>query len=860
MQHHPLASLSAAAAQQPQMSSGVSGVLGVAGVGIGVAVPGGPGAADPLSQRLAQMNEETWVRIGSIADSLGDKDRALAAFDAALRHNPFSVPALTSASALCRQRELFPRAIELFQRLLNIDRYNGAVWAALGHCFLMIDDLQNAYQTYQQALNYLSNPKDAKLWYGIGVLYDRYGSFDHAEAAFASVLRIDPRFDKGNEIYFRLGIIYKHQQKYNLSLDCFKYILGCPPKPLSEVDVWFQIGHVHEFQRDYNNARGAYETGLQRNPNSAKILQQLGWLYMQAAPGFQNYDQAITFLTRAMEIDSNDAQTYYLLGRCQMAKQKPTQAYDFYQQAVLRDAKNPIFWCSIGVLYFELGQHRDALDAYSRAIYLNPSIPEIWCNLGKLYESCNSQTADAIDAYTKAVELEPNNQSTKHRLAMLRAYQGNAGPQPGPPEAAVHPMPQDPSTYILGGAAGKPQNVSSSSFFPSTRTLPQGPQQPVPPVTQQQSQQHLPPQYQADRRRSLAQPQMMPNGGMMGAQNMVSRGPSPHVPHANGQPQYMQQHAQAPQPQYAQHPQVHQAQQSSSQRNSGMPSPQQVAQPPPYQQSTQHQQYQQQSHHSAPPHHSQMPSQSHQPPPQAQHSGYPQQQSGIVPPSLQQQQVPSPNFPRASGSPSMHAATLRPTSPTAMSHPPIQAPQEPQSYQQPPPQQQQQQTAPTALHQYLSYTSNQLPTGSDGGRVLTPTSQTAPVLPAQPPVQPTVSPTSATSHPSGLGASAVPIPVAQDVALSHAPTQQPKDQMDVTESTSVGSAPGASEAPTTGENITIASVEAVPEAMRKVDDDYDGEEGEEEEEGALEEARGDEAMGEAEDEEEVEEGGVPPAQ
>jgi glucose repression mediator protein len=33
--------------------------------------------------------------------------------------------------------------------------------------------------------------EDPKLWYGIGILYDRYGSLDHAEEAFTSVLRMD---------------------------------------------------------------------------------------------------------------------------------------------------------------------------------------------------------------------------------------------------------------------------------------------------------------------------------------------------------------------------------------------------------------------------------------------------------------------------------------------------------------------------------------------------------------------------------------------------------------------------------------------------------------------------------------------
>jgi glucose repression mediator protein len=32
-------------------------------------------------------------------------------------------------------------------------------------------------------------------------------------------MRMEPNFEKANEIYFRLGIIYKQQQKFNQSLD-----------------------------------------------------------------------------------------------------------------------------------------------------------------------------------------------------------------------------------------------------------------------------------------------------------------------------------------------------------------------------------------------------------------------------------------------------------------------------------------------------------------------------------------------------------------------------------------------------------------------------------------------------------------
>lgn len=74
---------------------------------------------------------------------------------------------------------------------------------------------------------------------------------------------------------------------------------------------------------------------MERNPLHAKVLQQLGWLYHQpggATPADQEF--AIEYLEESRRIDPNDAQTYYLLGRCYMTQQRYNKAYEAYQQAV----------------------------------------------------------------------------------------------------------------------------------------------------------------------------------------------------------------------------------------------------------------------------------------------------------------------------------------------------------------------------------------------------------------------------------------------------------------------------------------------------------------------------------------------
>lgn len=240
-----------------------------------------------------------------------------------------------------------------------------------------------------------------------------------------------------------------------------------PPRPLTEIDIWFQTGHVYEQQKEYEQAKEAYERVLSENPDHAKVLQQLGWLFHQQNTSFSNQPTAIQYLTRSLKADSADAQSWYLLGRCYMVEQNYNKAYEAYQQAVYRDARNPTFWCSIGVLYYQINQYRDALDAYSRAIRLNPYISEVWYDLGTLYESCNNQMQDALDAYQRASELDPSNPHIRQRLELLRKS------NPTNPPVST-PVPQDvnnPYQYQNGPANNTQQ------YPPPPPPLVSGPQQ-----------------------------------------------------------------------------------------------------------------------------------------------------------------------------------------------------------------------------------------------------------------------------------------------------------------------------------------------------------------------------------------------
>lgn len=328
------------------------------------------------------------------------------------------------------------------------------VWASLGHCYLMIEDLPNAYITYQKALYILPNVKCSKLWKGIGILYDRYGSLDYAEEAFAKVLEIENYQDTSlkedqNEIYFRLGIIYKHQLKYHQSLECFRFIIYNPPAPLKECDIWFQLGQVCELMKDYENAKLAYTECCLLNNNHHKAWSCLAVIYLIFQERkinklleqnvdinveiqknkdlfYEDTTMALQCLNNHSNIDAGDLMSWYFSGRAYLLLRDYQTSYEYYQNCINKDPNNGVFWCSIGILYYAIGQYHDALDAYSRAIRLNPYLWEVWYDLGILYEACGDdeqQLKDAIDAFTQADRLKPGHHAIEMKLKVLNSKQ-----------------------------------------------------------------------------------------------------------------------------------------------------------------------------------------------------------------------------------------------------------------------------------------------------------------------------------------------------------------------------------------------------------------------------------------------------
>lgn len=392
------------------------------------------------------------------------------------------------------------------QRLLTIDSTDGYLWADLGRCYIELNEPQKSHSAFQQALFYLSNPKDPSIWYSIGLLYEMVSSFEHAEEAYLSVITMQEYSgskvklpDEIAKCYYRLGMIYSTRNDcLSLSELCFRFILSDTEAisliktnshsltaPFSTIDVLTQLALVLEKENKLPESREISDYLLKLDPDDTDFGRLSGWLFCReyeamlerqtedpaslSADLHALAEKAMSLLDRVLELDPSNHQSWYILGRLKCLAKAYPRAYEIYQQALLRNGSVPHVWNSIGILYYRIGQYKDSLDAFIRSIHLSPKESIVWTNLGVLYEQCAGQIGDAIESYTKALEYNPSNTMVRQRWGFLKTKIGVNSPLS---MTEMHPFSHLP-TIIPGSSLSTPGSaVSVSGSIPMANAFP----------------------------------------------------------------------------------------------------------------------------------------------------------------------------------------------------------------------------------------------------------------------------------------------------------------------------------------------------------------------------------------------------
>ncbi|MFB2970078.1 glycosyltransferase [Aerosakkonema sp. BLCC-F183] len=172
---------------------------------------------------------------------------------------------------------------------------------------------KNKFQKAQAAMeSYLAkHPDDAYVCSKLGALYVQVGDIDRGVELLKRGLNSKSIDDLVlYELHYHLGIAYEHLQQLNLAKYHYQAATQVPIFPKLKLAAYNNLGNVLKDNSKLQQAKTAYETALQIDPNFAPGYYNLGMTLKVLG----RWEDAIAAYQKAINLNPNYAEAYQNLG------------------------------------------------------------------------------------------------------------------------------------------------------------------------------------------------------------------------------------------------------------------------------------------------------------------------------------------------------------------------------------------------------------------------------------------------------------------------------------------------------------------------------------------------------------------
>ncbi|WP_305988296.1 winged helix-turn-helix domain-containing protein [Roseibium sp. MMSF_3544] len=193
-------------------------------------------------------------------------------------------------------------------------------------------------------------------------------------------------------------------------------------RPRKNLGAWdlYQLGvaEFYKFTPDANQRCQDYlRQSLELDPEFASAHSRLAYaivlsmVYFDVAPDAGRMDEALTAAKRALELDDQDANSYFTIGRVHLARCEYDQAISALEHAVELNPYLAVTYCGLGDSLAYEGRLDEAIEQFEIAIRLSPHDPFRWAfySYRSLAHLFRGELEDAVTWARKSVQI-PNAQ------------------------------------------------------------------------------------------------------------------------------------------------------------------------------------------------------------------------------------------------------------------------------------------------------------------------------------------------------------------------------------------------------------------------------------------------------------------
>jgi tetratricopeptide (TPR) repeat protein len=376
-------------------------------------------AAVRLEQLVRQVpqNFDVHELLGMVYSAQGRDADAIEHLQDAVRLKPNSAAARTNlATNLVRVHKLAPAEVE-FKRALTLDPASYDTNHNLGEFYVADGKLPQAIPYLDKA--HRIKPTAYDNGYDLALAYVETGK--HAQAAIIVKALIAQK--NTAELHNLLGEIEEKSGNFVASEHEYETAAHMDPSEANLFD-WASELLLH---RTLDSAVEVFTEATQRYPKSPRLAIGLGMSFYSRG----NYDDAVSALLKAADLDPSDARCYYFLSKAYDSS--PGQA----DEVILRFRRfaelEPQNEHALYYYAMSLWKGRRAQDAnvdfgqieslLKKAVELNPKFPEARLQLGNLY-SDQKKYSDAAPQYEQALALNSDLADAHYRLGQAYVHLG----------------------------------------------------------------------------------------------------------------------------------------------------------------------------------------------------------------------------------------------------------------------------------------------------------------------------------------------------------------------------------------------------------------------------------------------------
>ena len=247
----------------------------------------------------------------------------------------------------------YEKAKDLFSQAFSLDFKFENVEYMLGVSLLSSGDCDNARKCFENILN--SSPQNFNALFSMAQIMQKDKNYNEAEEFYNKALAEN---DKDSECYFNLGIISYKKQDYAKALELFEKTKELSPKNIQASSyITMCQGELCNFEREkfYKNIIKEYTKIAGRKDLPKEFGISLAKVYAKAGEA----NKALSACKKILASDSENVETYKLLGLIQLIKKDFTEAKNALSTAINLQPKDREVY---EILSYLLCQQKDVCD------------------------------------------------------------------------------------------------------------------------------------------------------------------------------------------------------------------------------------------------------------------------------------------------------------------------------------------------------------------------------------------------------------------------------------------------------------------------------------------------------------------